>query len=86
LDEYASGFAKTLTPSPRGELEILDLLKIYKNNSSLSLEMLPRGTAWFDSGTFEDMHEASAYVRLMQERSGERVGDPFEVARLNKWI
>jgi len=42
---------------------------------------LPRGTAWFDSGTFEDLHDSSIYVRLMQDRTGERVGDPNEIAK-----
>jgi len=80
FDEHASKYTQSLTPSGRGELEILDLLKIYLIKNVLRLEMLPRGTAWFDSGTFEDLSDASTYVRLMQERSGERVGDPTEVA------
>ncbi len=86
LDEFASQNASTLRPSPRGELEILDLLEIYRKNQTLSLEMLPRGTAWFDTGSFIDMHEASTYVRLMQERTGERVGDPFQIAKFQNWI
>jgi glucose-1-phosphate thymidylyltransferase len=48
--------------------------------------MLPRGTAWFDSGTFNDLHDASTYVRLMEERTGEAVGDPAEVALKMGWI
>jgi glucose-1-phosphate thymidylyltransferase len=80
FDENAPRYAKLLTPSKRGELEVLDLLKMYLVENALKLEMLPRGTAWFDSGTFEDLSDASSYVRLMQERSGERVGDPKEVA------
>ena len=48
--------------------------------------MLPRGTAWFDSGTFDDLHEAGTYVKLMQERTGERVGDPLEIAKFRGWI
>ena len=48
--------------------------------------MLPRGTAWFDSGTFEDLYDASTFVRLMQARTGERVGDPLEIAKINNWI
>ncbi len=73
-------------PSARGELEILDLLKFYQNSGRLKLEILPRGTAWFDSGTFRDLHDASSYVRLMEERTGEHVGDPFEVAQNQGWI
>jgi glucose-1-phosphate thymidylyltransferase len=86
FDETASARAKKLTPSNRGELEILDLLKTYLAEGKLKLEMLPRGTAWFDSGTFDDLHEAGTYVKLMQERSGERVGDPLEIANSRGWV
>ncbi len=86
FDETASDRSKKLKPSARGELEILDLLKSYLENGQLKLEMLPRGTAWFDSGTFEDLYEAGTYVKVMQERTGERVGDPFEVARHLGWV
>ena len=86
FDETASSRAKILTPSSRGELEILDLLKSYLADKALNLEMLPRGTAWFDSGTFDDLHEAGSYVKLMQERTGERVGDPLEIAKIRGWV
>jgi len=86
FDETAPRRAKELKPSSRGELEILDLLKSYLLESALNLEMLPRGTAWFDSGTFDDLHEAGTYVKLMQERTGERVGDPLEIAKFRGWI
>jgi glucose-1-phosphate thymidylyltransferase len=86
FDQSASIRARKLKPSPRGELEILDLLKSYLFNASLKLEMLPRGTAWFDSGTFIDLYEASTYVKLMQERTGELVGDPIEIAKIRGWV
>ena len=86
FDETASIRARSLKPSARGELEILDLLRSYLEDDLLKLEMLPRGTAWFDSGTFDDLLEAGTYVKLMQERTGERVGDPIEVARFRGWI
>lgn len=86
FDETASSRARDLKPSMRGELEILDLLESYLREDALNLEMLPRGTAWFDSGTFDDLHEAGKYVKLMQERTGERVGDPLEIARIRGWI
>jgi glucose-1-phosphate thymidylyltransferase len=86
FDETASERAKKLSPSERGELEIIDLLKSYLVTGDLNLEMLPRGTAWFDSGSFDDLHEAGVYVKLMQERTGERVGDPFEIAKLRGWV
>ena len=86
FDETAPLRAKELKPSARGELEILDLLRSYLSDSALNLEMLPRGTAWFDSGTFDDLHEAGTYVKLMQERTGERVGDPLEIAKIRGWV
>ena len=86
FDETASERAKSLDPSARGELEILDLLKLYLIDDLLKFEMLPRGTAWFDSGTFDDLLEAGTYVKLMQERTGERVGDPIEIAKFRGWI
>jgi glucose-1-phosphate thymidylyltransferase len=86
FDEKVSEYVKELKPSLRGELEITDLLRKYMELGTLSLEMLPRGTAWFDSGTFRDLHDASSFVRLLEERTGERVGDPFEVARTQGWI
>lgn len=86
FDETASHRAKKLIPSKRNELEILDLLKAYLVENLLKIEMLPRGTAWFDCGTFDDLHEASGYVQIMQKRTGESVGDPLEVAKLRGWI
>ena len=86
FDETASSRARQLRPSSRGELEIIDLLKSYLSESALNLELLPRGTAWFDSGTFDDLHEAGTYVKLMQERTGERVGDPLEIAKIRGWV
>jgi glucose-1-phosphate thymidylyltransferase len=86
LDETAPLRAQKLKPSTRGELEILDLLQSYLEDNKLNLEMLPRGTAWFDPGTFDDLLEAGTYVKLMQERTGERVGDPLEIAKIRGWV
>ena len=86
FDSRAPEFAKSVQPSPRGELEIVDLLEQYRIREELVLEKLPLGTAWFDSGTFSDMNDASNYVRLMEERTGLRVGDPDDIARLQGWI
>ena len=85
FDKTVSDRAKKVERSARGELEILDLLESYLDDDQLHLEMLPRGTAWFDSGTFNDLHEAGTYVKLMQERTGERVCDPHLIARLRGW-
>jgi glucose-1-phosphate thymidylyltransferase len=86
FDEKASSLAHKIKKSKRGELEIVSLLQEYLLIGELSLEMLPRGTAWFDSGTFTDLHDAASYVRLMEERTGEPVGDPKEIARNLGWI
>lgn len=86
FDETASERSKSLKPGVSGELEIVDLLNSYLNENQLNLEMLPRGTAWFDCGTFEDLYEAGTYVRIMEKRTGEKVGDPVEIAKLQGWI
>ncbi len=82
FDKNVVKVANTVLPSSRGELEIIDVLKAYLQELALNFELLPRGTAWFDSGTFSDLHDASTYVRLIEERTGERVGDLSEISKL----
>ena len=79
-------YATSIQPSNRGELEITAVNAHYLNAGTLSATILPRGTAWFDSGTFDDLHEAGTYVKLMQERTGERVGDPLEIGKIRGWV
>ena len=86
FDSRAVNFAKSLKPSGRGELEIIDVLKCYLSSNELSIELLPRGTAWFDAGTFADLHDAGSYVRLIEERTGERIGDPHEVSKVQGFV
>ena len=72
--------ARNLTPSARGEYEITDINRIYLERGDLQVEVLPRGTAWLDTGTFDQMTDAGDYVRTMERRTGMRIGVPEEVA------
>lgn len=72
--------ARGLQPSTRGEYEITDVNRAYLERGSLQVEVLPRGTAWLDTGTFDQMSDAGDYVRTMERRTGLRIGVPEEVA------
>ncbi|MEU1972511.1 glucose-1-phosphate thymidylyltransferase RfbA [Microbacterium sp. NPDC019599] len=71
--------ARALKPSPRGEYEITDINRAYLERGKLRVEVLPRGTAWLDTGTFDQMTDAADYVRTMERRTGMRIGVPEEV-------
>lgn len=86
LDGDAPKRARAIKPSPRGELEITDLLNDYHAAGALSVERLGRGFAWLDTGTHESLLEAADFIRTIEHRQNLKVGCPEEIAFLNGWI
>lgn len=86
LDKSASKRARDIKPSPRGELEITDLLNSYLADGTLNVEKLGRGYAWLDTGTHESLLDAADFIRTIEERQNLKVGCPEEIAFENGWI
>jgi glucose-1-phosphate thymidylyltransferase len=86
LDGSAVERAKKLRLSDRGELEIIDLLTSYLEDSQLVAVEMPRGTMWLDTGTVQSLLDAAVYVNSFQSHTGQLIGSPEEVALRNNWI
>ncbi|NNE05122.1 MAG: glucose-1-phosphate thymidylyltransferase RfbA [Xanthomonadales bacterium] len=85
-DGRASEYARNLQPSPRGELEITDLNRLYLADGSLRLECLGRGYAWLDTGTHESLQQAANFIETIEARQGLKVACPEEIAFHQGWI
>jgi len=79
-DAAATEIAAALKPSARGEYEITDLIREYLRRGQLQLEILGRGMAWLDTGTYDSLHDAGSYVRTIEDRTGTKIGSPEEIA------
>jgi glucose-1-phosphate thymidylyltransferase len=85
-DNQVINFAKSLKPSKRGELEISDINKLYLNKNQLRVQLLPRGTAWLDTGTPSSLFDAASYIKVIQDRQGSKISCIEEIAFRNGWI
>ena len=86
FDKNVVKYSKTLKPSKRGELEIVDLLNIYKKKNKLTADYIGRGGAWLDTGSIEDYYKTFSFVHAIENRQGVKIACLEEIALFNKWI
>ena len=85
-DNSVVDIARNIKPSHRGELEITDVNRMYLEAGKLSTRILPRGTAWLDTGTFNSLMQAGQFIQVIEERQGFKIGCIEEIAWRNGWI
>ena len=86
FDNKVVEYSKSLKPSKRNEIEIVDLLKKYNKKNKLNIEFIGRGGAWLDAGSINDFYDASAFVSALQNRQGLKIACLEEIALINGWI
>jgi len=86
FDKRGPAIAKTVEPSSRGELEITSVIDYYLKQQQLTYTALTRGTAWLDTGNPNSLHDASSYIRIVEERTGQKIACLEEIALQNNWI
>ncbi|MBU0771569.1 MAG: glucose-1-phosphate thymidylyltransferase RfbA [Gammaproteobacteria bacterium] len=85
-DAQVAGIARALKPSPRGELEITDLNRVYLERGALDVQVMGRGHAWLDTGTHDSLLDAAQFIQTLEKRQGLKISCPEEIAWRRRWI